>query len=116
MLESSLADLHIKVNEWRWVVVPSSHWAQTARSFGVKPTVPAFTSFAISTTYIESNLLFLDTRIDENLQRYTRLEGRDRLRWVLAHESGHIVCKTSDERKAEGAGKKIASGRNEVCD
>ena len=115
ILRAALHDLKIEVPAWRWVVVRVSQWKQTAESFGVKPEVPAFSNFAVSTTYIEATLVVPDQRTDENLQRYTQRNGRARLRWVLAHESGHIVCRTFDDRRAEAAGKRILAGNREAC-
>jgi hypothetical protein len=116
IVQAALHDLRVEIPGWRWVVVPATQWKQTAESFGVKPTVPAFSSFAVSTTYIESNLIFPDLRTDENLQHYTSRVGSDRLEWVLAHESGHVVCRTSDDRKAESAGKRIKAGNRAPCE
>src|SRR3954451_8083909 len=82
ILQAALHDLRLEIPGWRWVVVPVTEWKQTAESFGVKPTVPAFSSFAISTTYVESSLIFADLRTDENLQRLTSRVGADRLQWV----------------------------------
>jgi hypothetical protein len=81
----------------------------------VKPTVPAFSSFAVSTTYIQSNLVLLDQRTDEKLQGYRKLSGMPRLRWVLAHESGHIICRTTNDARAEAAGKRMTSGNRDMC-
>src|SRR3954464_6265762 len=80
ILRLALHDLRIEIPAWRWVIVPVSQWKQTAESFGVKPTVPAFSNFAVSTTYIEANLVVADQRTDENLQSYTYLNGMARLR------------------------------------
>jgi hypothetical protein len=115
ILMLAIRDLQIEIPSWRWVIVPVQQWKTTAESFGVKPTVPAFSSFGVSTTYIEANLVVQDQRIDENLQSYTRLGGMGRLRWVIAHESGHIVCRTFDDSRAEAAGKKILAGNRKVC-
>lgn len=115
ILRLALHDLRIEIPAWRWVIVPVSQWKQTAESFRVKPSVPAFSNFAASTTYIEANLVVPDQRVDENLQSYTHLNGMARLRWVIAHESGHIVCRTFDDPRAEAAGKRIAAGNRDVC-
>jgi hypothetical protein len=115
ILRLALHDLKIDIPGWRWVVVPTTQWKQTAESFGVKASVPAFSNFAVNTTYVETNLVVPDQRADENLQRYTRLNGMARLRWVIAHESGHIVCRTFDDPRAEAAGKRILAGNRESC-
>ncbi len=111
----ALEDLRSAIPEWRWVVVPETHWAAVATSFRIKPTTPAFSSLTIHTTYVEASLVLPAQRIDENLQSYSRLRGKERLRWVLAHESGHILCQTSDEGIAEAAAKKIEYGNRSVC-
>jgi hypothetical protein len=115
ILQLALRDLRVQVSGWRWVIVPSTNWRQTTLSFGVNSDVPAFSSFAVNTTYIESQLVTLDQRTDEHLQDYTKLSGLPRLRWVLAHESGHILCRTPDDTKAESAGKRLTSGNRNVC-
>lgn len=111
----ALNDLKVNIPGWRWVVVPSSQWKQTAMSFGVRPNVPAFSSLSAGVTYLLADLVLPTQRIDENLLSYTSRTGADRLRWVLAHESGHIVCRTSDDKKAEAAAKRIQSGNPEIC-
>jgi hypothetical protein len=115
ILQIALRDLRVEIPGWRWVIVATANWRQTAQSFGVDPGVPAFSSFAVSTTYIESRLVTLEQRTDEQLQGYTKLSGMPRLRWVLAHESGHILCQTASEAKAETAGKRLTSGNRNVC-
>ncbi len=111
----ALNDLKVNIPAWRWVVVPASQWKRTALSFGVKPSVPAFSSPSVGATYVLADLVFPSQRPDENLLYYTARTGANRLRWVLAHETGHIVCHTSDESKAEGAAKRIESGNRNVC-
>jgi hypothetical protein len=111
----ALNDLRVDIPGWRWVIVPSSQWKQTALSFGVKPTVPAFSSLSIGTTYVLADLVLPNQRVDENLLSYSSRTGASRLRWVLAHESGHIVCRTSDDRKAEAAAGRIEGGKRDVC-
>ncbi len=111
----ALTDLNVKIVGWRWVVVPSSQWRQTALSFGVKPSVPAFSSLSAGVTYVVADLVIPSQRVDENLLSYTSRTGTDRLRWVLAHESGHILCQTSDDTKAEAAAKRIQAGNRDIC-
>jgi hypothetical protein len=111
----ALSDLRVNIPGWRWVVVPSAQWKQTALSFGVKPSVPAFSSLSVNATYVLSDLVIPTQRTDENLLSYTSRTGTSRLRWVLAHESGHIVCRTSDDKKAEAAAQRIQAGNREVC-
>jgi len=96
-------------------VIPNSLWEETADSFHIKASTPAFSSLGIRTTYLESNLLLADGRVDENLQRYTNLTGINKLTWVMAHEYGHILCQTGDERKASAAAGRLMYGRGDVC-
>jgi len=110
-----LKRLSTSISDWRIVVVPQSQWNKAADSFHVERTTPAFSSLGIRTTYVEGNLLSQDIRIDENLQRYTPLTGLNKLTWIIAHEYGHILCKTSDERKANTAAGRVIYGRKEVC-
>jgi len=111
----TLKDLKVNIPGWRWVVVPASQWKQTALSFGVKPSVPAFSSLSIGVTYVTSDLMVPTQRVDENLLAYTTRTGVDRLRWVMAHELGHILCNTADDTKAEAAGKRIQAGNAVIC-
>lgn len=115
MVRNALKDLRVDIPGWRWVVVPSARWNQLAQEFGIKATVPAFSSFALGSTYVKSSLVFPNLALDENLQTYTPLSGMERLRWMMAHESGHILCRTSDEKQAESAGKRLERGNREVC-
>lgn len=101
--------------EWRWVIVPSDRWTNVARDFGVKPTVPAFSILEARATYLDASLLETTGRIDENLQRYSNRTGFDRLRWVLAHESGHILCQTHDEKVAQRAAGQVEFGGEVRC-
>lgn len=115
IMRLALSNLSPQIPDWRFVVIPESRWQQAADSFGVKRTTPAFSSLSIRTTYVEGNLLFADGRVDENLQRFTAASGLRRLVWVMAHEYGHIVCQTTDERKANAAAGHLIYGRRKVC-
>ncbi len=114
-LRLALSSLRASIPDWRFVVVPGSQWIATAEGFRVKVTVPAFSNFAMRTTYVESVLVFPELRIDENLQRYTRLRGIRRLEWMMAHEYGHILCRTRDEKKAESAAGRLMYGSGRIC-
>jgi hypothetical protein len=111
----AIEDLPVDIPAWRWVIVPSEHWAQVAHDSGVKPSVPAFSNLDTRSTYVNASLVFPSQRIDENLQRYSSRTGTDRLRWVLAHESGHILCQTHNEQVAEKAAGRLQSGGNLKC-
>ncbi|HWR16131.1 MAG TPA: hypothetical protein VN577_14990 [Terriglobales bacterium] len=100
---------------WRWVIVPAEKWEAVATSFGISPTTPAFSSLGIQSTYIHCGFVLFDTRLDEHLQSYSSRTGIDRLRWVVAHELGHIVCGTKDEHEAESAAKKIQARNRNAC-
>lgn len=115
ILRLALSRLSSSISGWRFVVVPHSLWEETADRFHINPSSPAFSSLGIRTTYLESNLLLPDARVDENLQRYTNLTGINKLTWVMAHEYGHILCQTGDERKASAAAGRLMYGRGEVC-
>ena len=114
-VQHALTDLKVTIPGWRWVIVPASQWRQTALSFGLKPSVPAFSNFSVGATYVIADLVLPSQRMDENLLSYSSRTGTSRLRWVLAHESGHIVCHTFVESKAEAAGRRIESGNPDVC-
>ena len=111
----SLAQLRLIVPGWRWIVVSPTAWPKVAASFGVTPTTPAFSDLGIRSTYVNADLLRFDTRIDENLQRFSNRSGMDRLRWVVAHEAGHILCGTKNEAKAQTAGQRLEGGNRDVC-
>ena len=111
----SISSLNTSLPDWRVVIIPASRWATTAATYRIKSTTPAFTDLSIRTTYLAGNLVFEDGRVDENLQRYTSLNGRARLTWVLAHEYGHILCKTRDEQEASAAAGRLIYGRSLVC-
>lgn len=111
----ALNDLKVDIPGWRWVVVPSRQWKETALSFGVKPSVPAFSIPSAGVTYVLSDLVIPSQKVDENLLSYTSRTGTSRLRWVLAHESGHILCQTSNDSKAEAAARRIEAGSRDVC-
>jgi hypothetical protein len=115
IMRLALSNLSSSIPEWRFVIVPESRWQEAADRFGVKRTTPAFSSLDIRTTYVERNLLSQDARIDENFQRFTGSNGARRLVWVMAHEYGHILCQTSDERKASEAAGRLIYGRGQVC-
>jgi len=115
LMRLALKRLSTSTRDWRIVVVLQSRWNEVADYFRVERTTPAFSSLGIRTTYVEGNLLFHDARIDENLQRYTPLTGLNKLTWIIAHEYGHILCETSDERKASAAAGRLIYGRGEVC-
>ena len=111
----ALSRLSTSVSGWRFVVVSHSLWDETTDLFHIKRLTPAFSSLGMRTTYVESNLVFQDGRVDENLQRYTIRTGIDRLTWVMAHEYGHILCQTTDEQRANAAAGRLMFGRKEVC-
>lgn len=111
----ALKDIRVDIQGWRWVIVPNAQWEEFTREFGVKSTVPAFSSFALASTYVQQDLIFPNLPNNDNLRSYTSLTGFERLRWVLAHESGHILCRTSDDGKAEAAAKRIQSGNSVIC-
>jgi len=115
IMHLALSNLSSQIPAWRFVVIPQSRWQQAADRFRVKRTTPAFSSLSIRTTYVEGNLLFNDGRVDENLQRFTAASGLPRLVWVMAHEYGHILCKTADERKANVAAGHLIYGGKELC-
>ncbi|HZQ92608.1 MAG TPA: hypothetical protein VFA60_12500 [Terriglobales bacterium] len=102
-------------NWWRYVVVDEAGWRQTLRQFGVERHVPAFTALPVRTTYLNLALLSTDGRVDEALQPFG-----DRaviLERVLAHEAGHVLCRTHRESLAENAGARLryGSGRSLNC-
>lgn len=111
----ALRQLSVSIPGWRWIVVTADNWQAVATSFGLSPNSPAFSSLAIHSTYIKASLVVPDLRGDENLQIYSSRSGIGRLRWVLAHESGHIVCNTADESKAEAAAGRIEFGNKKIC-
>lgn len=115
VVRNALKDIRVDIRGWRWVVVPTAQWDEFTREFGVKATVPAFSSFALASTYVQQDLIFPNLPNNDNLRSYTSLTGFDRLRWVLAHESGHILCRTSDDTKAEAAAKRIQLGNSVIC-
>lgn len=115
IMRLALSNLSSQIPDWRFVVIPESRWQEAADRFRVRPTTPAFSSLSIRTTYVEANLLFVDGRVDEHLQRLTTAGGLRRLVWVLGHEYGHILCQTPDERKASAAAGYLIYGRRQVC-
>lgn len=64
----------------------------------------------MASTYLNEELVLPDRDTDMKLRRITRLTGIKRLQWVLAHEFGHIICQTHDERKAARAGGYLLRG------
>ena len=114
-LRLNLEQLHLRIPGWRWVVVRRSGWDEVARSFGIDPKIPAFSSLGIHTTYLDDSLFSLQVGIDERLQSFSSRTGYDRLRWVIAHESGHILCNTGDERKAAKAAGRLEFGAGKMC-
>ena len=115
IVELSLKHLSASVPDWRIVVIPESHWSEAADRYQIKRSTPAFSDLAIHTTYLEATLVLADGRIDENLQRYTSANGVPRLTWVMAHEFGHILCGTRDERQATAAAGRLIYGRAKTC-
>jgi hypothetical protein len=106
--------LQPSVQDWRIILVPDEHWASTCSGFRLKPCAPAFSNLTKRATYLNSRLAVLgdDGRVDEDLLRYTRLTGEDRLKWVLAHEFGHLLCETADQEVAEKAGLSLRASRH----
>jgi hypothetical protein len=115
VLRLNLDRLRVSIPGWRWVIVSRSQWDEVAKSFGVDPKVPAFSSLGVHTTYFDDSLLTLNSGVDERLQAFTSRTGYARLRWVIAHESGHILCNTSDERKAAQAAGRLEFGAGNMC-
>jgi hypothetical protein len=110
----ALGELEFPVEGWRWVVVPSSEWEKVRRAFGSKSESPAFTVLAVRTTYVDGSLVFPSARDEERLLSYSKRTGTDRLRWVLAHETGHILCNSNDERVANDAAGRLEFGAHQV--
>lgn len=52
---------------------------------------------------------------DVELLALTPLKGVPRLKWVLAHDYGHIACQTRDEKKAERAAGHLQYGKRKVA-
>jgi hypothetical protein len=115
ILRLNLNQLRLTIPGWRWVVVSRSRWDEVAKSFGVDPEVPAFSSLGIHTTYLDDSLFTMQASANERLQSFSSRGGYDRLRWVIAHESGHILCNTSDERKAAKAAGRLEFGSGKLC-
>jgi hypothetical protein len=115
IMRLALSRLSSSIPDWRLVVVPRALWNEVADGFHISRTTPAFTSLGIHTTYVESSLVFQDGRIDENLQRYTSLGGISKLTWVIAHEYGHILCRTADEHTASEAAGRLIYSRGAAC-
>jgi len=115
VLRLSLDQLRLRIPGWRWVVVSRSRWDEVAKSFGIDPRVPAFSSLGIRTTYLDDSLFLMQASADERLQSFSTRGGYDRLRWVIAHESGHILCNTGDESKAARAAGRLEFGSKKVC-
>jgi hypothetical protein len=113
-VQSALADLRPSVRDWRFIVVPDERWEATCKGFGLKPCVPAFSNLTMRATYLNARLAVLIDRgkPDEELAAYTRLTGKDRLEWALAHELGHILCGTANQDVAETAALSLRAGRN----
>jgi hypothetical protein len=51
-------------------------------------------------------------KVDAEMTRYTSLTGEDRLKWVLAHELGHLLCHTADQEVAEKVGLSLRASRH----
>lgn len=111
----ALKQLRLAIPGWRWIVVSPEAWPNVATSFGIKPTTPAFSDLGIQSTYVNAALLSFGTKIDENLQRFSNRTGIDRLRWVVAHEAGHILCDTRNEEEAQNAGQRLEAGNRTIC-
>jgi Zn-dependent peptidase ImmA (M78 family) len=77
--------------------------------------VPAFSNLSMASTYISAELIFSDRDTDMKFLALTRLTGIERLQWVLAHEYGHIICQTHEERKANHAGDYLLRGQIGTC-
>src|SRR5262249_52359347 len=110
----SVKQLDAKVAGWRLVVVPASRWTALVSAFRAKST-PAFSDLTTTSTYVNDALIFPQASMDEELRALTPLTGVSRLRWVLAHEYGHIVCHTRDETQAERAGGYLQYGKTNMC-
>jgi hypothetical protein len=69
-------------------------WQQYARD--VSPDSKA--KITMRATYLNRRLAALgdNGRVYEDLLRYIQLTGEDRLKWVLVHELGHLLCDTAD--------------------
>jgi len=106
-IKLSLKRLKPELSDWRFVVIDSRRWSSTCKKFKLDPCVPAFSDIDQHATYLISTLLVNNTRLDEDLQRYSNLTGQDRLDWVISHELGHILCATASERVAENASGKL---------
>jgi len=111
----SLKQLKVQLPGWRVIVVPASQWSVVSAAFGAK-SVPAFSNLLTQSTYLSSGLLFPQAGMDAQLRELTPLTGVSRLRWVLAHEYGHLACNTHDEKKAERAAGHLLYGKASVCD
>lgn len=106
-IKLSLERLKPELSDWRFVVIDSRRWSSTCKRFKLKPCVPAFSDIDQHATYLISTLLVNNSRLNEDLQRYSNLTGQDRLDWVISHELGHILCATANEQVAENAGGKL---------
>ena len=111
----SLKYLKVQLSGWRVIVVPANQWNMVAARLGVR-SAPAFSDLTTTTTYLSSGLVFPQAGMDTELRELTSRIGMSRLRWVLAHEYGHLVCNTHDEKKAERAAGALEYGNANVCE
>jgi hypothetical protein len=109
--------LHPSVQGWRIILVPDERWESACRGFRLKPCPPAFSNLTMRATYLNRRLAVLidqDGKVDEELARYTTLTGEDRLKWVIAHELGHLLCETADQDVADKVGYSLRVSRHPV--
>ena len=114
-VSQALHQLNPHLAGWRVIVVPDNQWQTTSAAFAVHDSVPAFSNLPMASTYLNAELIFPDNDTDMKLLGLTRLTGMKRLQWVLAHEYGHIVCRTHEEAKAARAGDYLLRGQIGSC-
>jgi hypothetical protein len=115
IVAQALHQLNPRLPGWRVVVVPVDQWRKMSAAFVAHNSVPAFSNLSMASTYLSAELIFSDRDTDMKFLALTRLTGIERLQWVLAHEYGHIICQTHEERKANHAGDYLLRGQIGTC-
>jgi len=116
-LHECLKRIRVFPEGWNWVIVGRQRWQRVATQFHVRDSVPAFSNFTVRTTYIHEAFFALNTTLQEILQPYDAAQGTRGLDWAVSHELRHILCHTSDEKRAETAGARLRVGEKQsrIC-
>ena len=103
------------LGSWTWILVRSQDWKPILRRVARDPDSPAFTILDKRQTFLEEALFDAGPARGRTLLEKFRMPLDQLLRFAVAHELGHALCRESDEAKANAYAEQLRSTGRVTC-